>query len=138
RLTVATARVELGRADGRLPPGRFVEISVTDTGTGMPPAVLERALEPFFTTKEVGRGSGLGLSQVYGITRQCGGDVRIASELGRGTTVSILLPEARAPAPRPAAAKRHRRASAEAAGQVEGTVLVIDDDPLVRQWLVES
>jgi signal transduction histidine kinase len=67
-------------------------VSVTDNGIGMPADVLERVFEPFFTTKGVGEGTGLGLSQVYGFARQSNGSVRIDSALGRGTTVTILLP----------------------------------------------
>src|SRR4029077_10281445 len=100
RLTIATGRQvntpdQSGDGGDELGPGRFVVISVTDTGSGMPPEVLARAMEPFFTTKGIGEGTGLGLAQVYGIARQCGGDVRIESSPGRGTTVRILLPEAR-------------------------------------------
>ena len=73
-------------------PGRYVAISVADTGTGMPPEVLERVFEPFFTTKPQGQGTGLGLSQIYGFVRQSGGLVRIESAPGQGTTVRLLLP----------------------------------------------
>jgi len=75
-------------------PGEYVALSVADTGTGIAPDVLARVFEPFFTTKEVGKGSGLGLSQVLGLTQQLGGGVRIDSELGQGTTVSVYLPRA--------------------------------------------
>ncbi|HEX4507047.1 MAG TPA: ATP-binding protein, partial [Alphaproteobacteria bacterium] len=95
-LTIATGNVTLGtpaRAE-EPPPGDYVELSVTDTGTGIPPEVLARVFEPFFTTKEVGKGSGMGLSQVLGLTQQLGGGVRIESEPGKGTTVSVYLPRA--------------------------------------------
>jgi signal transduction histidine kinase len=77
-----------------LADGQYVAVSVTDTGEGMTAEVLARAMDPFFTTKEIGRGTGLGLSQVYGFSRQCGGATRIRSSPGRGTTVEIYLPQA--------------------------------------------
>jgi signal transduction histidine kinase len=100
RLTIATGRQVItldqsGDGGDELSPGRYVVISVVDTGTGMPPDVLARAMEPFFTTKGIGQETGLGLSQVYGIARQSGGDVRVESSVGHGTTVRILLREAR-------------------------------------------
>jgi signal transduction histidine kinase len=78
-----------------LAPGDYVELSVADTGAGMAADVLARAVEPFYTTKEPGQGSGLGLSQVYGIARQSGGAMRIESEAGGGTIVRLYLPRAR-------------------------------------------
>ena len=78
--------------DGRRDAGRYVLVTVEDTGTGMPPEVIEHAMEPFFTTKEVGKGSGLGLSQVYGFAVQSGGDVVIDSRVGQGTTICFYLP----------------------------------------------
>jgi PAS domain S-box-containing protein len=117
-----------------LPPGRYVIVSVTDTGTGMPPEVLDRALEPFYTTKPVGKGTGLGLSQVYGIARQSGGTVRIESAMGEGTTVRVLLPSAGAAAVRDDAAAEHQPLIN---GRRE-LVLVVDDDPDVRRLLVNG
>jgi two-component system NtrC family sensor kinase len=75
--------------------GDFVGMEISDTGTGMPPGVLARAFEPFFTSKEAGKGTGLGLSMVYGFARQSGGSASIRSQVGRGTTVTLLLPRAR-------------------------------------------
>ena len=93
RLVIATTNVELGeRQIGNLAAGTYVNISVSDSGEGMPPEVAARAFEPFFTTKEIGKGTGLGLSQVYGFIAQSGGEVVIESEVGKGTTVSIYLP----------------------------------------------
>ena len=95
-LTIATANTTLGR-DGAtidLPAGDYVVVAVIDTGTGMTEEVLHNAFEPFFTTKPPGLGSGLGLSQVYGVASQSGGGVRIESAVGKGTTVSVLFPRA--------------------------------------------
>jgi signal transduction histidine kinase len=96
KLTVRTAEVDDSSDTLGLAARRFVEVQVLDTGCGMPPAVLERALEPFFTTGEVGEGAGLGLAQVDAIARQSGGAVRLESTVGLGTTVRIFLPEAAA------------------------------------------
>ncbi|SEM58159.1 PAS domain S-box-containing protein [Stigmatella aurantiaca] len=112
-------------------PGPYVMLAVSDTGSGMPPEVLARAFEPFFTTKSEGRGTGLGLSMVYGFVKQSGGHVKIYSELGHGTTVKVYLPRAlQAEAPLAEPEK----------GPVEGgaeTVLVVEDDAEVRATVVE-
>jgi PAS domain S-box-containing protein len=98
RLTLETANRHLGvcDADGNtdIQPGDYVMLAVSDTGTGIPPSVLNRVFEPFFTTKEQGKGSGVGLSMVYGFIRQSRGHVKIDSEVGRGTTVRLYLPRA--------------------------------------------
>jgi two-component system, NtrC family, sensor kinase len=95
-LTIATRDAQLGRAEladtPEVVPGTFVAVSVTDTGTGMPQEVQAKAFEPYFTTKEVGKGSGLGLSQVLGFVRQLGGNVTIESAVGRGSVVTLFLP----------------------------------------------
>ncbi|MDQ2803752.1 MAG: PAS-domain containing protein [Pseudomonadota bacterium] len=100
-LTIATSNVSLGSTEAvrDLPPGDYLAVRVGDTGTGMTEEVLCNAFEPFFTTKPLGRGSGLGLSQVYGVARQSGGGVRITSRPGEGTTVRVFLPRAEADAP---------------------------------------
>ncbi|MGE0222575.1 MAG: ATP-binding protein [Acetobacteraceae bacterium] len=117
------------------PPGRYVRVMVKDTGVGMTPEVRRQAFDPFFTTKGPG-GSGLGLSQVYGMARQSGGTVRIESVLGGGTEVTILLP--RAPDDVVPEVERVTKPSAPAfrAGPAE-LVLVVDDDAAVRQVTVE-
>ncbi len=95
RLTIETANKWLDERAGRereLPPGQYLSVCVTDTGTGMTPEVIERVFEPFFTTKPLGEGTGLGLSMIYGFARQSNGQVRIYSEVGVGTTICIYLP----------------------------------------------
>jgi CheY-like chemotaxis protein len=108
------------------PPGRYVAISVADTGAGMAPEVLERVFEPFFTTKEVGRGSGLGLPQVLGVVKQLGGGVEIATVLGEGSTVTVFLPRA------DSAAVAEEAPGAAAVALKGVKILLIDDDPDVR------
>ena len=116
-----------------LPPGSYVRLSVSDTGSGMPPEVLARAFEPFFTTKEPGKGTGLGLASVYGFVKQSGGHVTIYSEVGRGTSVNIYLPKLDA-------GEQATLASREASALIEGTgetILVVEDNPAVRRLTVE-
>lgn len=113
-------------------PGQYVTISVTDTGTGMAPDTLAQAFEPFFTTKEMGRGTGLGLSQVYGFVKQSGGNVKLYSELGHGTTVKLYFP------------RHHGKHALDdeaqeldlAGGQAE-TILLVEDDPDLRSYIGE-
>src|SRR5262249_52787889 len=115
-----------------LAAGDYVSLIVTDTGVGMPPNVLEHAFEPFFTTKDVGQGSGLGLSMVYGFAKQSGGHVTIASEVGRGTSVSLYLPRAASKAVAETAAPP-RAQEPRARGE---SILVLEDDPDVRALAV--
>jgi CheY-like chemotaxis protein len=111
-----------------LEAGQYVMIAVSDTGTGMTREVLERAMEPFFTTKEVGHGTGLGLSQVYGFVKQSGGHVRIYSEVDEGTTVKLFLPRLAGEATSEERSD-HRPVPASRVGE---TILVVEDDESVR------
>jgi PAS domain S-box-containing protein len=113
------------------PAGDYVVLSVADTGCGMTADVMERAFEPFYTTKEVGKGTGLGLSQVYGFAKQSGGDARIESKVGKGTTVRIYLPRADGHAA--GGAVRHEGLKTPSAA---ATILVVEDDPDVREMIV--
>ena len=136
KLTLETSAIRLDRSytdeQESLAPGDYLSISVSDTGTGMPPEVIARVFEPFFTTKPIGQGTGLGLSMVYGFVRQSGGHVRIYSEVGQGTTVKLYLPRLDRPAslePQPEPLPLPR-----GAGE---TVLVVEDDPGVRLLVLE-
>ncbi len=132
-LTIATDLVEVtdpGR-DGEpadVPSGRYVVLSVTDTGCGMPEEVQSRIFEPFFTTKEVGKGTGMGLATVYGIVKQSGGHIAVGSRVGHGTTFRIYFPPTDAP-PAAAAPEAIERAVESSAGRV----LLVEDDGFVRQ-----
>jgi PAS domain S-box-containing protein len=128
-LTVAASAetVAAGNAAGLL-AGRYVRLAVADTGIGMDEATLARAVEPFFSTKGVGRGTGLGLSMVHGLAAQLGGALTLESRREEGTTAALWLPVSDA-VPAPAAL---RSGSAAAARATAGTVLLVDDEPLVR------
>ncbi len=133
RLIIETGRTSIearqGAIDG-LGPGVYASVSVTDTGIGMPPEVRQRAFEPFFTTKETGKGSGLGLSMVYGFVKQSGGHLRLDSEPGHGTTVCIYLPLLEQSPRVGEVASEKGTKSKRAAG---GVILVVEDDPRVRR-----
>ena len=140
-LTIETANLAL---DDRLPAsgpalgdeaaGDHVVLSVTDTGTGMAPDVLTRAFDPFFTTKPLGQGTGLGLSMIYGFVQQSGGQVRLHSEAGHGTTVTITLPRHHGTV----AGAVESDAAANPAATEEGTVvLVVEDEPAVRMVICD-
>jgi PAS domain S-box-containing protein len=139
RLTIGTAAVTLaapqpGSSPGEpLPAGRYGVLTVRDTGHGMGPDTLARAFEPFFTTKPLGQGTGLGLSTVYGIVRQLGGDIVVQSELGVGTVFRIYLPAASIGAP--AGGGNGATPPVPTAG---GTVLLVEDEPAVRQLAARS
>jgi PAS domain S-box-containing protein len=136
-IKIETANHDMNAAAGReldLAPGEYVWLRVTDTGTGMSPEVLSRAFDPFFTTKPLGVGTGLGLSMIYGFARQSGGQVRLLSEEGAGTTVCMYLPRfAGASADAPDAEPGSPTPRAE---QGE-TVLVVDDETTVRMLVGE-
>jgi signal transduction histidine kinase/CheY-like chemotaxis protein len=135
RLTIETANKPLDEASARaceLPPGEYVWIGVTDTGCGMPAEVIARAFDPFFTTKPFGEGTGLGLSMVYGFARQSGGQVKICSEVGEGSTLCLYLPRyvGEVVDTEPEAREAVNRGTGE-------IVLVIDDEPSIRMLIME-
>ncbi len=137
RLTIETNNAHLAAGDGdaaeELEPGDYLVIGVSDTGTGMSDAVIAKAFDPFFTTKPIGQGTGLGLSMIYGFARQSGGQVRIRSAEGEGTTVELYLPRFRGAADAAAAQIRYEplpRARGE-------SVLVVEDDAAVRMLVAD-
>ncbi len=136
KLTIDAANAHLDHAyadaNPDAKPGRYTVIAVTDTGCGMSDEVIEHAFEPFFTTKPEGRGTGLGLSQVFGFVKQSGGHLKIYSEIGHGTTVRLYLPRAQA-----GIADAEERALPEASPRGTECVLVVEDDPDVRAAVVE-
>jgi len=134
KLILETRNVELDDSDlaGEVGvvPGRYVRLSVSDTGIGMPPDVLARAFEPFFTTKQAGKGTGLGLSVIYGFAKQSGGHASIYSEAGRGTTVNVYLPYAVEDCSVDSAATDRGAAPREPSGRM---ILVVEDQLPVRE-----
>jgi PAS domain S-box-containing protein len=135
RLTIETANAELDTAYTALhadvEPGDYVVVSVSDTGTGMPPDVVAKAIDPFFTTKPVGEGTGLGLSMIYGFAKQSGGHLRISSEVGHGTTIKLYLPRALQDV-----VDLDTPAVETPRGQGE-TILIVEDDTTVRLIISE-
>jgi PAS domain S-box-containing protein len=137
KLTIEAANIYLDEeyaASAEVSPGQYVGVFVSDTGVGMTPETASQAFEPFFTTKEIGEGTGLGLSQVYGFIKQSGGQVKIYSEIGAGSTIKLYLP---------------RYFSADSASEISPavisippgkgeTILVVEDDPDVRNFTVET
>ncbi len=134
-ITVAVRRAQVAgdrpRKAGLPDPGDYVELSVSDTGTGIPPEVAEQIFEPFFTTKEAGKGTGLGLATVYGIMKQSGGDVTLESEAGRGATFRLYFPRI------PEAPAEALPARPAAAPKGSETILLVEDEEMVRH-LVRS
>ena len=135
KLTIELANAHLDDDYARLhddvTPGQYVMLAVSDTGCGMPPEIVAKVFEPFFSTKSEGKGSGLGLSMVYGLVRQSGGHVKIYSEIGHGTTIKLYLPRA---------LQTEDVEVAVDSGPVAGgseTVLVVEDDSEVRATVVE-
>ncbi len=137
RITIETANqwldAEAALAND-LPAGEYLSLTVTDTGTGMAPGVIAKAFDPFFTTKPIGEGTGLGLSMIYGFAKQSGGQVRISSELGKGTSMCIHLPRYHGEAGASTAAPAQ---SAAALTGSCGTILIVDDEPTVRLLLTD-
>lgn len=137
RITIETANKWMDHAAALthgLPEGQYLSLCVTDTGTGMTPELAAKVFEPFFTTKPIGEGTGLGLSMIHGFARQSGGEVRIYSELGQGSTVCIYLPRFYGEIDADHAGLRI--SPDQCAGQGE-TVLIVDDEPSVRMLVVE-
>ncbi len=137
RLTIETGNKWLDVRAARereLPPGQYVSLCVCDTGTGMTPEVIRRAFDPFYTTKPIGVGTGLGLSMIYGFVRQSGGQARIYSELGQGTMVCLYLPRHHGDA---TAADQPAESTDTPRAEQGETVLVVDDEPTVRMLVTE-
>jgi signal transduction histidine kinase/ActR/RegA family two-component response regulator len=140
KLTIETANTSLDYEyviqHPGIPAGQYVLLSVSDTGTGMSPETVARAFEPFFTTKAVGRGTGLGLSQVYGFVRQSKGHVKIYSEPGQGTTIKIYLP--RYYGSEQEMREQTRSNAAIPTGSADEIILVVEDEGMVRRLSVDS
>ena len=137
RITIETANKwldERAAIKQAIPEGQYLSLCVTDTGVGMPPEVIARAFEPFFTTKPIGEGTGLGLSMIYGFAQQSGGQVRIYSEIGQGTTVCLYLPRHYGEVEDDDASMGVSDLPRSEQGE---TVLVVDDEPTVRMLVAD-
>ena len=137
QITIETANKWLDSragAERELPPGQYISICVTDSGTGIPQGIVDRIFDPFFTTKPIGQGTGLGLSMIHGFLRQSGGQVRVYTEDGHGTTMCLYLPRYTGEMDQ---ALHENDGAIQKVGSGE-TVLVIDDEPTVRMLIVEA
>lgn len=137
RITIETANRKMDAEAARahdMPEGQYLSLCVTDTGTGMAPDVIAKAFDPFFTTKPLGHGTGLGLSMIYGFAQQSGGQVRIYSEVGKGTTMCIYLPRYYGDEIRDEGHAAKAPAPLAEAGE---TILIVDDEPTVRMLLTD-
>ncbi len=137
RLTIETSHCELSSSAAAahgLPAGQYIVLAVRDTGSGMAPDIVARAFDPFFTTKPIGLGTGLGLSMIYGFVRQSGGQARIESIPGEGTTVRLYFPRHFGNAAFAAVPERAGETKRAREGE---TVLVVDDEPVVRMLVME-
>jgi PAS domain S-box-containing protein len=131
-ICINTRNLQIEQDEGTkvLPAGKYVTLSLRDTGTGMPPEVLQHAFEPFFTTKEPGKGTGLGLSSIYGFVKESGGHITLESEVGRGTVVTLYLPKLH----QSRVAKLEDRTTAAPMARGAGElVLVVEDNAAVRR-----
>lgn len=139
RITVETANKwvdeRMARQQG-MSQGQYLSLCVSDTGTGMSPEIIARAFEPFFTTKPIGKGTGLGLSMIYGFAQQSGGQVRIYSEVGQGTTVCIYLPRHYGDSSDDSDPGAGPVAALTQSGQL-ASVLIVDDEPTVRMLVID-
>ncbi|GLH76672.1 two-component system sensor histidine kinase/response regulator [Bradyrhizobium sp. SSBR45G] len=137
QLRIATANCDVDDVEAfsyEMQPGEYVRLSVSDTGSGMSDEVVKRAFDPFYTTKPLGQGTGLGLSMIYGFAKQSGGQVRIVSTLGEGTTMHLFLPRFHGPEH---AASERQDFSATPRADAGETVLIVDDEPSVRMLVGE-
>jgi PAS domain S-box-containing protein len=133
-LTITTRNATLdGTSPPTLPAGRYVALSVADTGLGISPEILQHIFEPFFTTKAMGQGTGLGLATVHGIVKQSGGDIVVDTQPGRGTAFIVYLPATTEPLSRD-----EEPLSTDASRNAAGTVLLVEDDEAVREFASET
>ncbi len=137
RISIETANVWVDTATATahdLNEGEYLTLTVTDTGTGMTPEIMAKAFDPFFTTKPIGQGTGLGLSMIYGFAKQSGGQARIASEVGRGTAISLYLPRYQGHA---VEATPELNSACAMPAEYGETILIVDDEPSVRTLLMD-